>query len=67
MFKVIKHITNLATPNTISSNVEKLKRGISRDSDRQFNNGTMVNFGGVGTQSSRSNSMTTPLMFPQKN
>ena len=64
MMKVMRHVTNLATPNTLSSNAEKLRRGVSRDSDHQIGNNTLGNFG-LATQSSRSNSITTPLMFPQ--
>jgi hypothetical protein len=37
-----------ATPNTIMSNKQKLNRGVSRDSDHNFNNGTMLNFGLAG-------------------
>jgi hypothetical protein len=33
MMRVMRHVTHLATPNTLSSNAEKLKRGVSRDSD----------------------------------
>lgn len=53
-----------ATPNTILSNKQKLNRGVSRDSDHNFNNGTMLNFGLAG-QSTRSTFMKTPLMFGQ--
>lgn len=55
---------NNATPNTILSNKQKLDRGISGDSDSNFNNGTMLNFGLAG-QSTRSTFMKTPLMFGQ--
>lgn len=64
VLQVIKNISHIATPNTISSNAEKLKRGVSRDSEMHFNNGTMMNFG-LATQSTRSTSMKTPLMFAQ--
>ena len=64
MMKVMKHVTYLTTPNTLSSNAEKLRRGVSRDSEHQIGNATLGNFG-LGTQSSRSNSINTPLMFPQ--
>lgn len=64
MLQVIKNISHIATPNTISSNAEKLKRGVSRDSEMHFNNGTLINFG-LATQSTRSTSMKTPLMFAQ--
>lgn len=64
MIRVMRHVTHLATPNTLSSNAEKLKRGVSRDSEHQIGNATLGNFG-LGTQSSRSNSINTPLMFPQ--
>ena len=53
-----------ATPNTILSNKQKLNRGVSRDSEYNFNNGTMLNFGLAG-QSTRSTFMKTPLMFGQ--
>lgn len=52
------------TPNTILSNKQKLNRGISRDSQNNFNNGTLLNFGLAG-QSTRSTFMKTPLMFGQ--
>jgi hypothetical protein len=51
-----------ATPNTILSNKQKLNRGASRDSEYNFNNGTLLNFGLAG-QSTRSTFMKTPLMF----
>ena len=51
-----------ATPNTILSNKQKLNRGVSRDSEYNVNNGTMLNFGLAG-QSTRSTFMKTPLMF----
>jgi hypothetical protein len=53
-----------ATPNTILSNKQKLNRGASRDSEYNFNNGTLLNFGLAG-QSTRSTFMKTPLMFGQ--
>lgn len=56
--------TNNATPNTMLSNKQKLNRGISRDSQNNFNNGTLLNFGLAG-QSTRSTFMKTPLMFGQ--
>ena len=37
-----------ATPNTILSNKQKLNRGVSRDSNTMFNNGTLLNFGLAG-------------------
>ena len=37
-----------ATPNTILSNKQKLNRGVSRDSEYNLNNGTMLNFGLAG-------------------
>ena len=39
-------------------------RGVSRDSEQRLQNATLGNFG-LATQSSRSNSMTTPLMYAQ--
>ena len=62
--KTNSNMKSNATPNTILSNKQKLNRGVSRDSEYNFNNGTMLNFGLAG-QSTRSTFMKTPLMFGQ--